>query len=353
MWLHKIVKKKVRKKRGKVRSLVEAVMRRLWLTTERLRHFFFPSFLILIKGSVQHKQCLPTLQFKRRGPLRPQRWFLNVHWQAALICVLSRWRWTYIYISVFLGTISPSGCLVYICHAVLKVRTAPATEPSLQHPRRCNHIRVAAPLSIHTLLPAVMSSLCPARFVRKSRGQQKKTLSSCGRPSTATGFHNSSSDKVTRVQVAEMHCLVSVIITSIEDDGSATRPESHDAPRSHDAVTVSKCQRQKMTVCHEKQQMWGGIRLQAGRSWLRSRGVKAADGKPECADTLAVHYASPKFSLHAAENKVWLIKADGSVEKRAIMRKSSALCRWQWCKQKALLSSPAGGFFFFSVEPLW
>lgn len=181
----------------------------------------------------------------------------------------------------------------------------------------------------------------------------KKTLSSCGRPSTATGFHNSSSDKVTRVQVAEMHCLVSVIITSIEDDGSATRPESHDAPRSHDAVTVSKCQRQKMTVCHEKQQVWGGIRLQAGRSWLRSRGVKAADGKPECADTLAVHYASPKFSLHAAENKVWLIKADGSVEKRAIMRKSSALCRWQWCKQKALLSSPAGGFFFFSVEPLW
>lgn len=126
-------------------------MRRLWLTTERLRHFFFPPFLILIKVLVQDKQCLPTLQFKQRGPLRPKRWFLNVHWQVGLICVLSRWRWTYIYRPYLACIRSPAispplwnfmvplclkgilvlhkfCCLVYICHAVLKVRTGPAVE---------------------------------------------------------------------------------------------------------------------------------------------------------------------------------------------------------------------------------
>lgn len=61
--------------------------------------FFSPPFLISIKGPVQDKQCLPTLQFKQQGPLRPKRWFLNVHWQVGLICALSRWRWTYIYLS--------------------------------------------------------------------------------------------------------------------------------------------------------------------------------------------------------------------------------------------------------------
>lgn len=37
-------------------------MKRLWLTTERPSHFvvLFPPFLILIKGPVQDKQCLPT-----------------------------------------------------------------------------------------------------------------------------------------------------------------------------------------------------------------------------------------------------------------------------------------------------
>ena len=126
-------------------------MRRLWLTTERLSHSFFPPFLILIKVLVQDKQCLPTLQFKQRGPLRPKRWFLNVHWQVGLICVLSRWRWTYIYLFYLAYIHSPAislplwnfmvllclKCilvlhkfcsLVYICYAVLKVRTGPAVE---------------------------------------------------------------------------------------------------------------------------------------------------------------------------------------------------------------------------------
>lgn len=70
--------------------------------------FFLPPFLILIKRPVQDKQCLPTLQFKQRGPPRPARWFLNVHWQVGLICVLSRWRWTYIYIFSRLARIPPS-----------------------------------------------------------------------------------------------------------------------------------------------------------------------------------------------------------------------------------------------------
>lgn len=36
-------------------------IKRLWLTTERPNHFvLFPPFLILIKGLLQDKQCLPT-----------------------------------------------------------------------------------------------------------------------------------------------------------------------------------------------------------------------------------------------------------------------------------------------------
>lgn len=93
MLLHKITKKE------KVRSLVDEEAVADHRETEPFCFFFFfTPFLILIKGPLQDKQCLPTLQFTQRGPLRPERWFLNVHWQVGLICVLSRWRWTYIYI---------------------------------------------------------------------------------------------------------------------------------------------------------------------------------------------------------------------------------------------------------------
>lgn len=104
-------------------------MRRLWLTTERLSHFFFfspPSSIPHFnQGPVQDKQCLPTLQFKQRGPLRPKRWFLNVHWQVGLICVLSRWSLTYIYLPysgvhtsllLFLHLCETSWCFLYEKH---------------------------------------------------------------------------------------------------------------------------------------------------------------------------------------------------------------------------------------------
>ncbi len=148
MWLHKIAK------RGESRIIgggcdEEAVADHR--ETEPFLLFFPPPFLILIKGPLQDKQCLPTLQFKQRGPLRPKRWFLNVHWQVGLICVLSRWRWTYIYLFYFpciplscyfstsvklYGTLRHkstlvlhrSCSLVYTRHAVLKVRTGPAAE---------------------------------------------------------------------------------------------------------------------------------------------------------------------------------------------------------------------------------
>ena len=128
MWLHK-------KKRRGVRSSVEAAMRKLWLYHRQtvpflllllLFFFFFFKFspfpfLILIKGPVQDKQCLPTLQFKQRGPQRREQRFLNVHWQLGLIYALSRWSRTCIYLLWF-GT--PVGrwscCLAFRRHACLK-----------------------------------------------------------------------------------------------------------------------------------------------------------------------------------------------------------------------------------------
>ena len=45
-----------------------------------------------------------------------------------------------------------------------------------------------------------------------------------------------------------------------------------------------------------------------------------------------------ELSLLAAKNKVCLINGDNSLEKQAIMKRSSALCHRHWDKQRELLS---------------
>lgn len=232
--------------------------------------FFFPPFLILIKGPVQDKQCLPTLQFKQRGPLRPKRWFLNVHWQVGLICVLSRWRWTYIYLSYSACTPlsryfstscetlwhfsawkarrsskreSPC-CLVYICHAVLKVRTAPAAETWAQASSGSFTLETGWPWLDWEAWDAP-DSLIPARLQpvlgRYSCGHCK-TLSLCGHLSTAERLYNSCrGPEVNGVQVAELLSQhYNYIAPMIQLHYEVTW-----RPRSHDAVTLGKCQRQK------------------------------------------------------------------------------------------------------------
>lgn len=155
--------------------------------------------------------------------------------------------------------------------------------------------------------------------------------------------------KVDRVQVAELLSQhYNYNAPMIQLYGNKAR-ESHDAPghmmsslqanvnNRNDCVSFISCARKnKLTL------RW---------PWLKSGGDNS-QSQPEWAFRWAADYDSHKLSLLVEENKVCLIKADSALEKQAIMRRSSVLCHWQCSKQKALLSSPAGGLFF-SFLFLW
>lgn len=100
----------------------------------------------------------------------------------------------------------------------------------------------------------------------------------------------------------------------------------------------------EMTVCVTRTASVRRNKLTLRWPWLKSGG-----SRQPITTWMSLHISCPlcvSESL-AVENKVRLMKADGSLEKQAIMRRSSALCHWQWGKQKALLSSPVGGLFLF------
>lgn len=150
--------------------------------------------------------------------------------------------------------------------------------------------------------------------------------------------------KVDRVQVAELLSQhYNYNAPMIQLYGNKAR-ESHDAPghmmsslqanvnNRNDCVSFISCARKnKLTL------RW---------PWLKSGGDNS-QSQPEWAFRWAADYDSHKLGLLVEENKVCLIKADSALEKQAIMRRSSVLCHWQCSKQKAPLSSPAGGFFSF------
>lgn len=67
---------------------------------------------------------------------------------------------------------------------------------------------------------------------------------------------------------------------------------------------------------------------------------------------ISVHRVFRKISSLSGKNKVGLIKRDGRLEEKAVLKSSLTQCHWQWHKQKPLLSPPAG-VFNPSVGLLW
>lgn len=221
-----------------------------------------------------------------------------------------------------------SCCLVYICHAVLKVRTGPAAKTWTETSSGFFIPKLTENLVI--LLPHLYSdSLCstrPVRLAQYSIGHSKPChcVVSCQQlRHLGQGWQSSSG--WTAKSALQLHRTDDT--TPLQ--GHITPPVTwcrHPGQMSITEMTVcqaySKCEEEYVNSALAVTQILGSRQPMA--TWM---------------------------SLLSRTKYAW------KRQKQAIMRRSS--CHWQWDKQKALLSSPALCclllllLFFFSVGLLW
>lgn len=288
--------------------------------------------------------------------------------------MLSRWSWTYIYLPyfgahtslpLFLHLCEASWCFLYEKHTappqvLLSGLYMPCCVKGEDRSRRWSLSRNTAASSdqrpwlrtlVMFLLLLYSDSLCssrPLRLVQYSCGRWKPCHCVVSRQQLRD-FTIAAKAEVDRVQVAELlsqHYNYNAPMIQLYSNKAGShmtppvtwcRHSKANVNNRNDCVSFISCTREnKLTL------RW---------PWLKSGGDNS-QSQPEWAYRWAADYESHKLRLLVEENKVCLIKADSALEKQAIMRRSSVLCHWQCSKQKALLSSPAGGLFF-SFLFLW